>query len=253
MDYIVLIFIYFLLFFLIGTLQKNNSIVDIGWGPGFVIVIWYSSWRDSSVVPGQVIQTLFVTIWGLRLFYHIIKRNIGRDEDFRYIAFRRAWGKWVVPRAFLQIYMLQGFLLYLISLSFIYTAKQGIEATPLLLVPGILIWLIGFFFEAVGDYQLQLFLSNQDNKGKLMTSGVWSLTRHPNYFGEAAMWWGIYLIAVVSGAPIWTILSPVVITLLLLYVSGVPLLENSMKRKPGFKEYAHRTNKFFPWFPRKKR
>ncbi len=251
MDIILLIFIYFSLFFLVGTIMKNNSIVDIGWGIGFVVVAWFTYWWDSSVVVGQIIMTLLISIWGLRLFYHIAKRNLGKGEDFRYVAFRRAWGKWVIPRAFLQVYMLQGFFLYLISLSVIYTAYQGEEAEPILLIPGVLIWIIGFFFEAVGDYQLRLFLRDNNNKGKLMTTGLWSLTRHPNYFGEAVMWWGIFFIALVSGAPVWTILSPIVITLLLLYVSGVPLLEKSMQKKPGFHEYAGRTNKFFPWFPKK--
>jgi steroid 5-alpha reductase family enzyme len=252
MDIVILIILYFSLFFVVGTLIKNNSIVDIGWGIGFVLIAWYTYSRDTTVVLGQWIMTLLVSIWGLRLFYHIAKRNLGKGEDYRYVAFRKAWGKWVVPRAFLQIYMLQGLFLYLISLTVILTAYQGIEANPILLIPGILLWLVGFFFEALGDYQLRLFLREADNRGKLMTSGLWSLTRHPNYFGEAAMWWGIFLIAVVSGAPIWTILSPVLLTLLLLFVSGVPLLEHSMKKKPGFEEYAGRTNKFFPWFPKNK-
>jgi steroid 5-alpha reductase family enzyme len=234
MDIILLIFIYFSLFFLVGTIIKNNSIMDIGWSISFVIVAWFTYLRDSSVVVGQFIITFLVSIWGLRLFYHIAKHNLGRGEDFRYIAFRKAWGKWVVPRAFLQVYMLQGFFMYLISLTVIYTSYQGIEADTLSLMPGVLLWLIGFFFESIGDYQLRLFLRDNSNKGKLMTTGQWSLTRHPNYFGEAAMWWGIFLIAIVSGAPVWTILSPVIITVLLLFVSGVSLLEKSIKIKPGF-------------------
>lgn len=230
MDIILLIFIYFTLFFLVGTIIKNNSIVDIGWGLGFVLVAWYAYLGDTSVVVGQFIITLLISIWGIRLFYHIAKRSLGKGEGFRYIAFRKAWGKWIVPRSFFQIYMLQGFFMYLISLSVIHTVPQGIEADPLLLMIGVLLWLIGFFFEAIGDYQLQLFLRDTSYTGKLMTAGLWRITRHPNNFGEAAMWWGIFLIAFVSGAPVWTILSPIVITLLLLYASGVPLLEKSMKK-----------------------
>lgn len=251
MDVILLIFIYFIIFFLVGTIIKNNSIVDIGWGLGFVLVAWFTYLRDPSVVLGQWIMTLLISMWGLRLFYHIAKRNLGKGEDFRYVAFRKAWGKWVVIRAFFQVYMLQGLFLYIISLTVILTADQGKEAQTLQLAPGIALWMIGFFFEAIGDWQLKLFLRDPNNKGRLMTTGLWSLTRHPNYFGEAAMWWGIFLIAIASGAPIWTILSPLVITLLLMFVSGVPLLEKSMKKKPGFEEYARTTNKFFPWFPRK--
>ena len=250
MDIILLIVAYFSLYFLIGTIIKNNSIVDIGWGLGFVIAGWFVILRDPTVVPGQWIITILVTFWGLRLFLHIIKRNFGKPEDFRYVNFRRAWGKWVIPRAFLQVYMLQGVFMYIILLTVIFTAYAGSNVKPHSLIPGIMIWLIGFFFEAVGDYQLKLFIAKPENKGKLMTTGLWSLTRHPNYFGEATMWWGIFLIAIASGAPIWTALSPLTITLLLLYVSGVPLLEKSMKKKPGFAEYAGRTNKFFPWFPK---
>jgi steroid 5-alpha reductase family enzyme len=204
MDIILLIFICFSLFFLVGTKLKNNSIVDIGWGFGFVIVAWYTYLRDNSVVAGQFIITLLISIWVLRQFYHIAKRGIGKGEDVRYISFRKTWGNWVVPRSFIQVYMLQSFFLYLISLTVIQTAYQGIEADSLLLLPGVFLWFIGFFFEAIDDYQLHL--------------------------GEAAMWWGIFLIAIVSGAPAWTIISPLVITFLLLYVSGLQLLEKSIKK-----------------------
>ena len=249
MEIVLLIAIYFSIFFIIGTFIKNNSIIDIGWGLGFVIVAWYAYWKDSSVVVGQFIMTLLITIWGLRLFYHIAKRNLGKGEDYRYVAFRKAWGIWVVPRAFLQVYMLQGFFLYIISLTVIITAYEGKEADSLLLMPGVILWLIGFFFEAIGDYQLNLFFRDANNKGKLMTDDRWRLTRHPNYFGEAAMWWGIFLIAIASGASVWTILSPVIITLLLLFVSGTSTGE--IDKKPGFEEYVGMTNNFFPGFLKK--
>jgi steroid 5-alpha reductase family enzyme len=222
--------IYISTLFLIGTAIKNNSIVEIGWGLGFVIVAWYTYFRDSTVVLGQWVITLLITLWGLRLFYHIARRNLGKGEDFRYVAFRKAWGKWVIPRAFLQVYLVRGLFMYLISLVVIHTAYQGSEADSLILIPGVLLWMIGFFFEALGDYQVRLFLRDPNNKGKLMANGRWSLIRNPNYFGEAAMWWGIFLIAIASATPIWTILSPVIITVLLLFVSGVPLMERSIKK-----------------------
>jgi steroid 5-alpha reductase family enzyme len=116
---------------------------------------------------------------------------------------------------------------------------------------GALIWIIGFYFEAVGDWQLEVFKENPNNKGKIMTEGLWKYTRHPNYFGEAVMWWGIYILSRASGAPFWVIISPAVITYLLVFVSGVPMLERAMIKRPGFKEYAEKTSVFIPWFPKK--
>lgn len=251
MDVVLLIITYFTLFFVIGTVRKNNSIVDIGWGTGFVLVAFYSLLMDTDRQLGQIIMTCLITIWGVRLFYHIFRRNHGKPEDFRYAAFRRDWGKWLIPRAFFQIYLLQGVFLYLISLSVILTSTQSTLTDPVLLIFGILIWATGFSFEAVGDYQLKLFVSNPDNRGKLLTTGLWKYTRHPNYFGEATVWWGIFLIALSCGASPFAVISPLTITLLLLFVSGVPMLQKSMKKKPGFAEYARRTSLFLPWFPRK--
>lgn len=251
MDVVLLIFGYFTIFFLIGTVKKNNSLVDIGWGAGFVITAVYLLLQDSSRQIGQVIMTCLIAVWGIRLFCHILLRNHGKPEDFRYAAFRRDWGKWLIPRAFFQIYMLQGVFLYLISLSVILAAKQSGETNLLLIVIGILIWIFGFYFEAVGDYQLKEFISKQENHGKLLTHGLWKYTRHPNYFGEAAQWWGIFVIALSCGASLLTIISPITITLLLLFVSGVPMLERSMQKKPGYEEYARRTSIFLPWFSKK--
>lgn len=246
------IFIYFLCFFIVATIIKNNSIVDIGWGFGFVLVAWLLQMQASSIHLPQLIITVLTTIWGLRLFYHILKRNRRKGEDFRYANWRNEWGKWVIPRAFFQIFMLQGLFMYVVSLSAIMTsvATERLFIVPLVVL-GTTVWLIGFFFEAVGDHQLKLFIANKENKGQLMTKGLWSYTRHPNYFGEATMWWGIFLIALGSGASLISILSPATITFLLLFVSGVPMLEKSMRKKPGFDEYARRTNKFFPWFPKR--
>jgi steroid 5-alpha reductase family enzyme len=246
-----LIFIYFLIFFIAATAMKNNSIVDIGWGLGFVITAWFIQLRSDTIHPPQLIITLLTTIWGLRLFYHILKRNKHKGEDFRYVKWRKEWGKWLVPRAFLQIFMLQGFLMYIVSLSAILTGAAAEKKTVIpLIAAGIAVWAVGFFFESVGDHQLKQFIKNPENKGKLMTSGLWRYTRHPNYFGEATMWWGMMLIALGAGASALSVLSPLTITFLLLFVSGVPLLEKSMMERPDFQEYAAQTSKFIPWFPK---
>jgi len=247
MEVVYLMLFYFVLFFLVGTFIKNNSIIDIGWGIGFVLVAWFILLRDPKILPNQLIMTVLITIWGLRLFYHILKRNIGKQEDFRYAAWRREWGKWLLPRAFFQIYMLQGIFMYLISLSVIFVSYEDRKVNIPIMILGIMVWIIGFYFEAIGDYQLKVFISKKENRGNIMMTGLWKYTRHPNYFGEATMWWGIFILAISSGASFLSIISPLTITLLLVFVSGVPMLEKSMKKKPGYSEYARKTNVFIPW------
>ncbi len=248
----ILIFVYFFAFFIVATAIKNNSIVDIGWGIGFVITAWFLQLRSSEPSLPQMVITLLTTVWGLRLFYHILKRNVRKGEDFRYAKWRKEWGRWLVPRAFFQVFMLQGVFMYIISLSAILTStsRAGRIILPLIFA-GILIWIVGFFFESVGDYQLRKFKKNPANKGRLMTEGLWRYTRHPNYFGEATMWWGMLLISLGAGASYVAVLSPLTITFLLLFVSGVPMLEKPMMEREDFQAYARHTSKFFPWFPKK--
>ena len=247
----IIILAYFSVLFVIGTMRKNNSIVDIGWGIGFVILAWSLLILRLPLSLVRTTITLLVTLWGVRLFYHILKRNHGKPEDFRYVAFRKAWGKWVVPRAFFQIYMLQGLLMFLIALPYILQGGTSGGVQIALYVIGLIVFAIGFTFESVGDAQLKAFLRDPANKGKIMTGGLWRYTRHPNYFGEATIWWGIFLIALSGGVSPLAVIGPITITVLLLFVSGVPLLEKSMKNRPGFAEYARQTSIFFPWFPKK--
>ncbi|MFO7697345.1 MAG: DUF1295 domain-containing protein [Anaerolineae bacterium] len=252
LEVAVLIALYFVVFFIVGTILRNNSIVDIGWGLGFVVVAAYVLLSTASPSVPLFVIALLVAIWGLRLSYHIMRRNLGKPEDFRYANWRREWGKWVIPRAFFQVYMLQGVFMFLVSLPIMLTglvSAAGVLRVALL-VAGSAIWILGFVFEAVGDSQLKQFLAQPGNRGQLMTSGLWSYTRHPNYFGEAVMWWGIFIVALSGGASLLAVISPIVITYLLRYVSGVPLLEKSMSRKPGFEEYARRTSVFVPWPPK---
>lgn len=247
----IIIFVYFFTLFVVGTLLKNNSIVDIGWGIGFVLLAWVLFFLRLPVQLVRTAITLLVSLWGLRLFYHILKRNHGKPEDFRYVAFRKAWGKWVVLRAFFQVYMLQGLLMFLIALPYILEGGAAAPVNAVLYGVGLIVFALGFTFESVGDAQLKAFLRDPSNKGKIMTSGLWHYTRHPNYFGEATIWWGIFLIALSGGVSLLAVIGPVTITVLLLFVSGVPLLERDMKNRPGYAEYAAKTSIFIPWFPRK--
>lgn len=246
-----LVFIYFFVFFVVAQIIKNNSIVDIGWGMGFVLIAISTLFVNQNFSLRSIIVTVLVTLWGGRLAYHIIKRNWGRPEDFRYAKWREEWGKWLIPRAFLQVFMLQGFLMLVIASSVVYINYFSNSTLGILDYLGLTIWLIGYYFEVVGDRQLKEFLARPENKGKIMKDGLWQYTRHPNYFGEATMWWGIFIIALSVPGSLITIISPLTITILLLFVSGVPLLERSMKDNPDFQIYMQETNKFFPWFPKK--
>jgi steroid 5-alpha reductase family enzyme len=235
------------LLWLFSLLIKNASIVDIFWGIGFVII----AWLDYSISPfmssTKWLMTILVTIWGLRLALHIGIRNWGQPEDFRYAKWREENGQhwwWI---SFFKVFLLQGLLMWVISAPII--SIRVTDGIPPLAVLGALVWAYGFFFEAVGDWQLTRFKANPKNKGKLMTSGVWRYTRHPNYFGDAAQWWGFYLIALSAGGW-WTIFSPIIMTYLLLQVSGVALLEKTMKRRPGYEEYARKTSALVPWRPK---
>ncbi|HNX62670.1 MAG TPA: DUF1295 domain-containing protein [Candidatus Limiplasma sp.] len=247
----ILIFAYFTVLFLVGTVRRNNSVVDVGWGIGFVLVAWWMLLQYAPFTLARVTMTLLITLWGTRLFSHILRRNLGKPEDFRYANFRREWGKWLVPRAFLQVYMLQGALMYLISLPVLLAPGSSHAVQPIWYGLGVTVFAIGFVFESVGDAQLRRFIADPAHRGQLMTGGLWRYTRHPNYFGEATMWWGIFLIALSAGISPLAVISPITITFLLLFVSGVPLLEKSMKNRPGYADYARRTSIFVPWFPKK--
>lgn len=247
-----IIWIFMSIVFIAAMVRKDNSIVDIAWGLGFVLTALVSFFWKRGFTGREILATSLILVWGLRLAGHIFLRNRDRGEDFRYAAWRKQWGKWFILRSYFQVYILQGALMLSIAYPVIlinYSRNPGLTVFDGL---GLCIWLIGFFFEAVGDHQLQVFKRVPENRGRIMTSGLWSLTRHPNYFGEVTMWWGIFMLAV-SVPRGWTALvSPVIITFLLLRVSGIPMLEKKYAGNPAFASYAARTRAFFPWFPRRK-
>lgn len=247
----IVIFVYFNIIFILGQVLKNNSIVDSFWGPGFLVVALFTFFTTDYMGLRTIVITILVALWSVRLFFHITVRNWGKPEDFRYINFRKRWGtSFALLKAYLHVYMLQAVLLFIVSLPIIAANNSPNQDLTWISYIGIAIWVIGYFFEVVGDKQLKDFLGKPENKGKLMTSGLWNYTRHPNYFGEATMWWGIFLIAITKISGIWIIISPIAITLLLLFISGVPMLEKKYKDRPDFIEYSKHTPKFFPWFPK---
>lgn len=249
----IIILVLMTLLWLLSLYLKNSSIVDIFWGTGFFLSYWITAWSIGENLPIRAILLgALTTIWGLRLSVYIFLRNHGQPEDFRYAAWRKEAGSAWWWRSFFKVFLLQGVILWIVATPLLIT--QAGDDTPLNLLDlvGALVWLTGFVFEAGGDWQLSRFKANPANKGKLLTSGLWSLTRHPNYFGDAAQWWGFYLISLSNGGW-WTIFSPVIMTFLLMKVSGVAMLERTLtKTKPGYEEYIARTSEFFPWPPKKK-
>jgi steroid 5-alpha reductase family enzyme len=238
---------------LISLLIRNSSIVDIFWGAGFVISAWvYFSLTPDGFLTRKLLIVILTTIWGLRLTLHILIRNWGKPEDYRYQQWRKESGHiWWVKSLF-QVFLLQGLLMWAISVP-LFAAQYSSLPTSLTIIDylAVLIWTIGFFFESVGDIQLSLFRKNPDNKGKVLSTGVWRYTRHPNYFGDSAQWWAYYLIALAAGGW-WSIFSPIIMTLFLIKVSGVALLEKALaSEKPGYQEYIKNTSAFIPWFPKK--
>jgi len=232
---------------LVSLLLRNSSIVDIFWGAGFVVANWiFFLLTPQGAVERKVLIGVLVSLWGLRLTLHILWRNWGKPEDFRYQKTRedseRIWW-W---KSWFQVFLLQGGLMWIISAPLL-AANMSPSSRGLALLDylGAAVWLVGFFFEAAGDLQLASFKADPRNKGKVLDHGVWRYTRHPNYFGDAAQWWGFYLIAAAAGGW-WTIFSPILMTVLLLRVSGVALLEKTLDKRPGYKEYVESTNAFFP-------
>jgi len=242
---------YMILVFLLALAKKNNGVVDIAWGLGFILVgsVIFALHGDGQ--PRQWLALTMVWIWGGRLAWHIFRRNRGKEEDFRYAAWRRQWGRYFVIRSFGQIFMLQGLLLLLVISPVLLIVGRPQPPLRLLDGLGILVWLTGFLFETIGDRQLTAFIKDPANRGRIMTGGVWSYTRHPNYFGEAALWWGMAILALSAPRGWLGLIGPMVITILLLFVSGVPLLEKKYKGRSDWEEYKKRTSIFFPWFPRR--
>jgi steroid 5-alpha reductase family enzyme len=240
------------LVWLLSVSLRNAGIVDPFWGLGFVLAAWYYSFQAAIPSLQQQILLVMVSLWVLRLFAYLAWRNFGKDEDYRYRQFRENYGEkrywWV---SFFQVFMLQGVLLWLVSITLLGGFFENSDNSfTLFFVLGVLLWATGFFFEAIGDWQLTLFKANPANKGRVLDHGLWRYTRHPNYFGEACLWWGYALIAISNGYW-WSMAGAVLMTWLLVRVSGVSLLEKNLKtRRKGYLEYMQRTPAFFPWFPK---
>jgi steroid 5-alpha reductase family enzyme len=263
----VVVLAYFVTLFVVAQVVNDNSIVDISWGPGFVLVTFVhllNAVLNNRPLLLPLALMLTVGVWGIRLFAHIYQRNHGKPEDFRYINYRKKWkekGQNPYIQAFLEVFLTQAFFMVIVSMP-ITIAFAFLNTNPevnlLMVIAGVIIFIFGFGFEAIGDEQLRRHIANPNNKGKLLTSGLWKYTRHPNYFGEATLWWGVYLIAMSNfvNTPLYLVLialiGPVTITWLVRFASGVPLLEAKYKDRADFQAYAAVTSVFIPLPPKKK-
>lgn len=246
-----ILFFYFNLWFLVSLVKKRNDVADIAWGLGFVLLAWSSFFLADETSWRGFLVCVVVSIWGVRLAWHIYKRNKDKTEDYRYLAWRRKWGKFFYLRSYLQVFLLQGFFLFLISLPILFVNFGNGPDLGWLDILGFSVWAVGFLFEAIGDAQLAKFIKNPDNKNKIMQSGLWAYTRHPNYFGEVVGWWGLWLVAASEPGGWVAFIGPLIITVLILKVSGIPMLEKKLEKNQDFIKYKQRVSVFFPLPPRK--
>lgn len=230
---------------------RDASIVDIFWGLGFVLVAWSVHVWTGSDTARAWLACVLVTVWGVRLAAHLALRNLGHGEDHRYSTMREKYGDRFPLVSLGLVFLLQGGLIWIIALPVQVVHAPGATA-PLgwIDMAGTLAFAVGLGFEWVGDVQLARFKRRPSSAGAVMDRGLWRYSRHPNYFGNFLLWWGLGVIGVSTGAW-WTLVGPAVLTFLLLRVSGVSLLESTIsERRPGYREYAERTSAFVPWFPR---
>jgi steroid 5-alpha reductase family enzyme len=243
------------LLWLLSLARRDASIVDIWWGPGFAWIAAVAAWTAGGDAGDDLgrreLSLALVTLWGLRLGAHLFFRNRGAGEDRRYQAMRRRHGErfWLV--SLFTVFALQGVLAWIVSLP-----VQVVHVSPggplgALDALGALLFAVGFGFESVGDWQLARFKADARNASAVMDRGLWRYTRHPNYFGDALVWWGLFAIALPTAAGWWTLPAPILMTFLLRRVSGVPILERGLrKRRPGYADYVARTSTFVPWPPK---
>ena len=236
---------------MVSVRLRDASIVDICWGPGFALLAWMYCVLLAAFRPRPLLMAVLITAWGARLAWHIFTRGRGAGEDRRYAAIRARHGDGFWWRSLFLVFWLQGGLMWFIALPVLAASASPDTPLGLLDVAGVLLFAAGFGIEAVGDHQLRRFKAVAANRGKVLDTGLWRYTRHPNYFGDALLWWGLYVLAASAPAGWLTIASPALMTFLLARVSGVTLLERDLRAsKPAYAAYIDRTSPFVPWFPR---
>lgn len=236
---------------LISLKTDNVTVADTLWGLGFVLIAWISWFRADGYPPRQWLLVALTTLWGLRLSFYMFRRNYGKPEDPRYAQWRQAGGKRFRLISLFKVFLLQALFLWVIALALQAGQAAGQPGRiGLGDMAGIMVWTIGFVFETVSDRQLARFKADPANRNKVLNTGLWRFSRHPNYFGESLIWWGIFLIALSNPANWWTVVSPLVITVVLTKMTGVALSEKlSVQNRPDYRAYVQTTPAFFPWIP----
>lgn len=263
---VIALFVFIFIASIVGTIKKNNAIMDIFYGPGYFVVAITSFILDFlwtgifSLL--KLVVTILVLLWAIRLSTYVFIRNHGKPEDYRYARMREKWketGKSVFLKSLTKIYLFQGLVIFIVVFPVLWINSSEalpitlsiLDFTLIALILGALIWVMGFYFESVGDYQLYKFLHTPNRTKKVLDEGLWKYTQHPNYFGEVCMWWGIFIIALAVPWGFITIFGPIYITFQIINVSGVRLLNKIHKDDDEFAEYKRRTSTFIPWFPKK--
>ncbi len=233
---------------LVSLKLRDSSLIDLFWGPAFAVVLWPEVFR-FGLNPRSLLVASLVTAWGVRLGAYLAWRNLGHGEDKRYTAMRNRHGAAWWWRSLFIVFGLQGSLVWLVSMPVRAVAAASPSDWGWTDALGTALVLIGLTFESVGDWQLARFKADPRNKGQIMNRGLWRYTRHPNYFGDFVTWWGFGVFGLATGAW-WTALGPLIMSVLLIKVSGKDLLEKGMKGRPGYEAYLQQTSGFIPWRPR---
>jgi steroid 5-alpha reductase family enzyme len=235
---------------LVSLRLRDVSIIDPVWGLAFVVVACSAALAADGDTGRRLLLVALVGVWGLRLFVHLAVRKRGEPEDRRYAAMRARNPGTFPARSLVTVFGLQALLVLVVSLPVQMAAAED-GALGVLALVGAAVWAVGFAFESVGDLQLTRFRKDPANRGRVLDSGLWRYTRHPNYFGDFVVWWGLFLVALDAGGTWWTVIGPLVMSALLMRVSGVTLLEKDItSRRPGYADYVRRTSPFFPLPPR---
>lgn len=239
--------------FLIGRRIGRYNVVDVSWGVGFVAIAAACAVVGTGDVSRRVLMLALTAIWGLRLAWHMYGKSKGKGEDPRYRD--QLDDDFSVGNVIRKIFLVQAGATWFVALPLQLSATLGPTQEQLVpvLIAGVAVWVVGVMFEAVGDHQLRVFKADPANKGVIMDRGLWAWTRHPNYFGDACVWWGIWLVSIAGWMSLATVASPAVMTYFLVYATGARLTEKYMKDRPGFDEYRSRTAFFFPHPPKKQR
>lgn len=248
---LIVVLIYKTFVFFLSLLLKRNDIADVSWGISFILIATAALLFSDRTNQPLLLILVLITIWGIRLAIRIALRNRKKNEDYRYQEMLKGSGKSYFVKAFLQVFMLQGLLAVVVSFPTILAGVYGENQTlGTLSFLGVLVWSIGFYFEVVSDYQLDTFISDPKNKGLVLSDGLWKYSRHPNYFGEITMWWGVFLIALTVPNGIWALIGPLTITYLIIFVSGIPMLEKKYEGNKEYEKYKKRTSVLIPFQPK---